>query len=194
MIRLIVRPILDKYVEWRGNAQAARGGPDKRSRAERRRDKFELAASILSVLAMAGFTILVVSTLHKETTQSHLRVLDQQAACFRNSKARVAQLNLYWIYFQSEEKLAGPPHQHFDFSGLSPGEQNFLSRLVSRNPSRAVLITRADADYNAGLYVAETVDARDAPLVLTRTPFGNDQTPRKWVLRDHYSCRKAFER
>lgn len=152
---------------------------------------FGIAILLWTASTLAGF-----SALNRAETQAGLRKQDLVAACLRTSARTAADVNLNWAYYESEIRLAYPAPlkvpKHLTANERLLLTLTRLSQKDSGNPGRKDLIIRADADYNAAYVKARSVDYHQADLVQVKSGFGFNPTPRNWVLKAHYSCRKAF--
>lgn len=137
------------------------------------------------------------ATHHEALVRGLQRTEDLRASCRRGSQARAADVNLNWVYYQSEVELnhsgTSPRRIEALLAALSPAERRFLSILIAGSkPSRKILAVRASADFNAAYVKAHLVDYRDLAYVAPRTPLGSERTPRRWVRSARYSCDTAF--
>lgn len=169
---------------------------ERRDKSERWGDKLSLIGDVIAILCMVGFFIAGYVEVKRLGHDESRRVTDLQASCLRGSARTASDVNLNWIYYESETKLAGGGASKkllAKLHALSAPEQAFLRTLAtSGNPSQKVLQVRARADYNAAKVKAQTIDYRDADLVQLYTPLGSGEIPRGWVLRAHFDCRRAY--
>lgn len=170
--------------------------PERRDKGERWGDKLSLIGDVIAIACMIGFFVIGYFEVARIGRDETRRVADLRASCLRGSARTASDVNLNWIYYESETKLAAGPASKKLFAqlhALSAPEQAFLLTLAtSGNPSRKVLQVRARADYNAARIKAQTIDYRDANLVQLHTALGSGAVPRQWVRRAHFDCRLAY--
>lgn len=141
-----------------------------------------------------GMTLWFEIYTHERSTQ---RRGDLRAQCRRTSRKTATNVDLNWVYYQSEVQLNREPssahHVLTLLASLSPGERRFLRFLIGTGqPSREILRVRANADFNAAYVNAQTVDYRDLHLIPKATPLGSARSPRQWVRQAHFSCDRVF--
>lgn len=186
--------------------------PEGERRHQRREDRQQLAVQILIIVLIVGMTIGYFVTLHQvkgetnariqaieheRSDREHQRLQDQREQCRQASRRLAADVNLNWVYYQSELLLSKPPATKVldkALATLSPGERAFIVVLTTQSQSGFVLRARAAADREAAYVKAQTIDYRDLKYVHRRTALGSEATPRRWVTEAHYSCDAAFAR
>jgi hypothetical protein len=199
----------DEKLPPEGNGDRRDPERRKEDRAQELRDYLVLGAILLFAVvaavtygkaeSAASNATRVAHNLQSETRARGLqRVSDERASCRRTSQKTAAEMRLNWVYWQSETQLAKPSinsnQVNMALAALSPGERSFLALLIhSGQPSRKILMARADADYDAAFAKAPTIDYRDVDLIPPRSPLGSEVPPRRWVLRAHFSCDAAFK-
>lgn len=196
---------------WRSR-HGDESGQDRRRRADRGQSVRDwLLVVALIIFVITGYKSVTDSTnaSNKATAAAKAvktevsnrgaqRTGDLRARCRLESRRTAQDVNLNWVYYQSERKLSSNNGSADEFrqalASLSRGERTFLALLLkSGQPSAKVLQVRARADYDAAKAKTQTVDFRDAHLVARSTPLGSAEKPYEWVVKAHYSCDKAFQ-
>lgn len=182
---------MSRLQQWRGDLSLWWHGDPSSSRSlERQRsDRNSRLFDFLTVTLLCVFVVTVLIALegvksdsdavkHEVRARSTQRTNDLRAECRRSSREDAADVNLNWVYYQSEKLLVGEGEQQ----GAGP-----------TNPTVAILIARENADYQAARAKAKNIDVRDLDTLKLSTPLGSEALPRAWVLKAHFSCVKAFE-
>lgn len=176
--------------------------PDRRQGAMRRTDWLQMAADGFVVLVVIAFVLVVLNVKsqreHDQQVRAQQRTADLREQCRRASGRTAADVNLNWVNYQSEARLAtgsqGSKRARQLLALLTPGEQRFIATLeAAGKPTARVVGVLADANFNAAFVKARTIDTRDIGLVAAKTPLGPSPELRRWVRAAHFSCWRAYQ-
>lgn len=167
------------------------------SHNRRRRDNIDLVVALLAIALWTTGFFVIKATIQRQGHDEGQRLTDLRVSCRRASQRLASDVNLNYVYYQSERDLAQngrrPQALKRDLALLSPGERRFIALLLQGSgPSQKILLVRATADRQAAYVKAQSVDSRDARLVSVNSGLGKDPTPRQWVVRAGFSCTRAY--